>query len=100
MEYSIRFFINKHEEKTIEKIILWSKSQNYHVRRLASEGSRPKLPWGEKINLDYKKTIQILDNLYHDKTRYVTRSLANHLNDISKKDYELVLNTLKKWEIE
>lgn len=98
MESSIRVFINKHEEKTLEKVILWSKSDNYHVRRLASEWTRPKLPWAEKINLDYKKTIEILDNLYHDKTRYVTRSLANHLNDISKIDFELVLTTLQKWE--
>jgi 3-methyladenine DNA glycosylase AlkC len=50
--------------------------------------------------LDYKKTIQILDNLYYDKTRFVTRSLANHLNDISKKDPKLVLDTVKRWENE
>jgi len=64
----------------------WSKSENYHHRRLASEGSRQKLPWCQKINLDYKKTIKILDNLYFDESRYVTRSVANHLNDISKID--------------
>jgi 3-methyladenine DNA glycosylase AlkC len=48
--------------------------------------------------LDYKKTIVILDNLYFDKSRFVTRSVANHLNDISKIDPNLVIDTLKKWK--
>jgi len=64
----------------------WSKSDNYFLRRLASEGSRAKLPWCQKINVDYKKPIEILDNLYTDESRYVTRSVANHLNDIAKID--------------
>jgi 3-methyladenine DNA glycosylase AlkC len=73
-------------------------SENYHHRRLASEGSRVKLPWAIKINLDYSKTIEILDNLYFDKSRYVTRSVANHLNDISKLNTNLVIETLIKWK--
>ena len=77
---------------------LWSKSDNYHLRRLASEGTRASLPWGIKINLDYKKPIEILDDLYYDSTRFVTRSVANHMNDISKKDAVLVLDTLKRWK--
>jgi len=96
-EDSIRYFLNKFETETFEKILEWSKSDNYHVRRLASEGTRPKLPWSKKINLDYKKTIQILDNLYIDNSRYVTRSIANHLNDISKIDSLLVIETLNRW---
>jgi len=97
-EYSIRYFLNEFEEETFSKILGWSKSDNYHLRRLASEGTRPKLPWGISINLDYKRTIQILDNLYLDNSRYVTRSIANHLNDISKIDRHLVLDTLNRWK--
>ena len=96
-EYSIRPFINTYEEETLDRILEWSQSDNYHVRRLASEWSRPKLPWWKKINIDYRKCIKILDNLYCDDSRFVTRSVANHLNDISKLDPELVVNTLKRW---
>ncbi len=97
-EDSIRYFFNKFEKETFEKMFEWSKSDNYFLRRLSSEGSRAKLPWSSKINLDYKKTIAILDNLYFDKSRFVTRSVANHLNDISKIDEDLVVETLKKWK--
>ncbi len=97
-EESIRFFLNKFEKQTFEKMLEWSKSENYHLRRLSSEGSRQKLPWCQKINLDYKKTIKILDNLYTDKSRFVTRSVANHLNDISKIDVDLVIDVLERWK--
>ncbi|MDQ7023738.1 MAG: DNA alkylation repair protein [Candidatus Gracilibacteria bacterium] len=98
-EDSIRYFLNKFEDETFEKMIEWSSSKNYFLRRLSSEGTRAKLPWCQKINLDYKKTIQILDNLYFDKSRFVTRSVANHLNDISKIDSDLVIDVLEKWRI-
>mgnify|MGYP003999387021 CR=1 FL=1 len=97
-EDSIRYFLNKFEDKSFKKLLEFSKSKNYYIRRLASEWTRPKLPWCQKIYLDYKKTIVILDNLYFDKSRFVTRSVANHLNDISKIDPNLVIDTLKKWK--
>jgi 3-methyladenine DNA glycosylase AlkC len=97
-EYAIRDFWNTFEKEVHEKFLEWSKSEHYHVRRLASEGSRPKLPWGKKIQLHYKKTEKILDNLFYDSTRYVTRSVANHLNDISKIDTEFVIRKLQEWE--
>ena len=97
-EDAIRFFLNEFEDEAFKQMILWSKSENYHHRRLASEGSRQRLPWCQKINLDYKKTIEILDNLYFDESRYVTRSVANHLNDISKIDADLVIDVLGKWK--
>jgi len=97
-EDSIRYFINAFPEESLSKISEWSKSENYHVRRLASEGSRPKLPWSQKINLDSSEVIKrVLNNLYIDPTRYVVRSVANHMNDISKTDPKLVIKTLKKW---
>lgn len=97
-EFAIRHFYNKFEKETHLWMKNMSMSENYHHRRLASEGSRVKLPWAIKINLDYSKTIEILDNLYFDKSRYVTRSVANHLNDISKLNTNLVIETLIKWK--
>ena len=97
-EDSIRYFINAFPEKTLKKMAEWSKNKNYHVRRLASEGSRPSLPWSQKVNLDHTEvTEKILNNLFHDHARYVVRSVANHVNDISKKNPKLVIQTLKKW---
>ena len=96
-EFAIRFFINMYPKVTYLKMLEWSKSDNVHQRRLASEGLRPKLPWAKGIDFDIYKGILPLDNLYYDKERYVTRSVANHLNDISKIDPSLVLSTLSKW---
>ncbi|MEM9905090.1 MAG: DNA alkylation repair protein, partial [Cyanobacteria bacterium P01_D01_bin.44] len=73
------------------------RDDHYHVRRWASEGTRPKLPWSQKLITDYQKPLPILETLYADKTRYVTRSVANHLNDISKIDSDLVVNMLQRW---
>ncbi len=73
-------------------------SSNYHKRRLASEGLRPKLPWAKKLTIDYEKSIDLLNKLFSDRTRYVTRSVANHLNDIAKIDANLVIKTLNNWE--
>lgn len=97
-EDSIRYFFNKFETITFNRMLEWSKSDNYYIRRLSSEGSRAKLPWCQKINLDYRKTINILDNLYYDESRFVTRSVSNHLNDIGKIDSDLVIDVLEKWK--
>jgi 3-methyladenine DNA glycosylase AlkC len=98
VEYAIRDFINEFPTQSFEMLKACSLSENYHERRLASEGCRPKLPWGKKLNTEYTKPISILDNLYMDRTRFVTRSVANHLNDIAKVDATLVLDTLKRWK--
>jgi 3-methyladenine DNA glycosylase AlkC/uncharacterized protein YozE (UPF0346 family) len=98
VEFAIRDFINDYPEETMDMLKACASSKNYHERRLASEGSRPKLPWAKKLTIDYRNTMLILDKLYFDKTRYVTRSVANHLNDIAKMDAALVLSTLKKWK--
>jgi 3-methyladenine DNA glycosylase AlkC len=98
VEYAICDFINKFPKQSFEMLEACSLSDNYHERRLASEGCRPKLPWGKKLTLDYTQPISLLDNLYVDKTRFVTRSVANHLNDIAKLDASLVIETLKRWK--
>ncbi len=97
VEGSIRYFINKFPQKTHRVMLELAQSDNYHQRRLASEGSRLKLPWAQKIVWEANDLIPILDQLYFDKTRYVTRSVANSMNDISKVDPRLALRTLKRW---
>jgi 3-methyladenine DNA glycosylase AlkC len=99
-EDAIRFFINKYPDKSFEFMQFMANSNNYHQRRLASEGLRPKLPWCVGLDFDYQKSIAILDKLYFDKTRYVMRSVANHLNDIAKIEPNLVIKTLIKWQQE
>jgi len=98
VEFAIRDFINNYPEQTLAMLEECAKSENYHERRLASEGLRPKLPWAKKLTIDYHEGIKLLELLYGDKTRYVTRSVANHLNDIAKVDTPLVLETLKRWQ--
>ena len=97
-EDAIRYFINAFEDETFEKLEQWCSDKNYHVRRLCSEGTRAKLPWCQSIKSSYNRPLVILDRLFSDKTRYVTRSVANHMNDISKIDPTLVISTLTRWE--
>ena len=99
-EAALRDFINQFPKETLVATKRWAKSSEYHVRRLASEGTRPNLPWAKKIQYDALSALPILDILHTDKTRYVTRSVANHLNDISKFDADLVVRTLKLWQKE
>jgi 3-methyladenine DNA glycosylase AlkC len=96
-EDAIRYFINAYPIETLEVIQKWTSDEHYHVRRLASEGTRPKLPWAQKISIPVERPISILNELFSDKTRFVTRSVANHMNDISKTKPNLVLKTLKQW---
>jgi 3-methyladenine DNA glycosylase AlkC len=98
-EYAIRPFFNHFPKETYNQMLLWASHSHYHVRRLASEGSRPNLPWGIKIKNHYSEMVAILDKLYCDTTRFVTRSVANHLNDISKLNAELVIQLLTQWKI-
>lgn len=97
VEYAIRFFINAFPDETMAFLEEGAKDDNYHVRRLSSEGTRPKLPWAQGLKTAYTRPLPLLDILFADPTRYVTRSVANHLNDISKLDPERVIATLKKW---
>ncbi len=98
VEHDIRYFINAFPKETFDFLQKGAQSKNYHVRRLSSEGLRPTLPWSMNIDLDYKIPIEILDQLFSDRTRYVTRSVANHMNDISKIDPNLVIAKLSQWQ--
>lgn len=97
-EFPIRVFLNTFPEQTLRICADWVIDSHYHVRRLVSEGTRPSLPWGKNICLQPAEPLPFLDVLHADPTRFVTRSVANHLNDISKIDPELVLSTLRRWQ--
>ncbi|MEJ6401629.1 hypothetical protein [Yoonia sp. 2307UL14-13] len=98
MEFSIRAFLNRWESKTLERMQDWVVHDHYHVRRLVSEGTRPKLPWGQSVGVTPEQTLPLLDKLHGDPTRFVTRSVANHLNDLTKKDPGLVIGRLEAWQ--
>nr|WP_321252584.1 hypothetical protein [uncultured Ruegeria sp.] len=98
MEWAIRPFLNAHPDLVIERMQDWCLHSSYHVRRLVSEGTRPRLPWGQAVGLELSDPVPLLDRLHGDNTRYVTRSVANHLNDITKTDPDLVLDRLQTWQ--
>jgi 3-methyladenine DNA glycosylase AlkC len=96
-EFAIRPFLDLFPGQVLATLQVWTKDEHYHVRRLCSEGTRPRLPWARRLMLPNDVGIPILDQLFADPTRYVTRSVANHVNDISKKDPHLALHTLQRW---
>ncbi|MCZ6619644.1 MAG: DNA alkylation repair protein [Gammaproteobacteria bacterium] len=96
-ESAIRPFLQQFPDETMAFVSKCSVDDNYHVRRLASEGIRPLLPWALRVTVPPARIVEVLDTLHADSTRYVMRSVANTLNDISKQDAQLVIRTLKKW---
>lgn len=99
-EFAIRPFFLRHPELTLNQMKLWAGSDNLHLRRLASEGARPRLPWGmalKNFKKDPSPLLPILAQLKTDPEPYVQRSVANHLNDISKDHPELVLDIAQSW---
>jgi len=102
-EFAVRRFIKIDCDLALKFFKKWSKSKNYHIRRLASEGCRPRLPWGEALDnfkKDPTKILPILEELKFDDFEYVRRSVANNINDISKDHLQLVLDLMKKWQKE
>lgn len=97
MEDATRAFIREFPKETLRELTKWSSSKNYHVRRLVSESTRPLLPWSGRIDVSIETTLPLLEALHVDPTRYVTRSVANHLNDIAKNDPNRVVKLLESW---
>jgi len=97
-EFAIRRFIIKDEDRAMKQMLVWAKSTNNHVRRLASEGCRSRLPWAVAL-ISFKKNpakvLEVLEILKNDNEKYVQKSVANNLNDISKDNVEVVINFLK-----
>ncbi len=99
-EFAIREFLKNDFDGTIKVMHQWAKDKNHHVRRLASEGSRPRLPWSFKLDRvieNPKLTLPILEILKTDQELYVRKSVANHLNDISKQHPDVLLGVIKNW---
>ncbi|AXU70650.1 TPA: DNA alkylation repair protein [Clostridioides difficile] len=99
-EFAVRAFIIKDEERMMAQMCKWSKHKSEHVRRLASEGCRPQLPWGQaisKFKKDPTPVLPILEQLKTDTSTYVQKSVANNLNDISKTHPDLVISIAKDW---
>lgn len=97
-EFAVRQFIIKYEDKTMNHMKNWAKSDNEHLRRLASEGCRPRLPWAvalPKFKKDPVKVLEIIELLKNDVSIYVRKSVANNLNDISKDHPEIVREFVK-----
>ncbi len=100
-EFAIRPFIITHFKTTIQTLEHWANDPDEHVRRLVSEGSRPRLPWGQQLPqfiADPAPVIQLLEKLKDDPSEYVRRSVANNLNDISKDHPEKVIAVCKQWK--
>ena len=100
MEFYIRPFLNRWPEETLARLDRWAGHENYHVRRLVSEGTRPRLPWAANIQLDPLVPLRFLDALHADPTRYVTRSVANHMNDLTRHAPDRVVTQLNAWQQE
>lgn len=100
-EFTIRPFILKYNNLIVSQLKKWTKHKNHHIRRLASEGSRPRLPWAmalPPLKKDPTPILPILENLKKDPSEYVRRSVANNLNDIAKDNPNVVLKIAKKWK--
>lgn len=100
-EFAIRPFLDKNPEKGMAYMKRWAADENFHLRRLASEGCRPRLPWAMALSgfkKDPKPILPILEKLKDDPSEYVRMSVANNLNDISKDHPDVVLDTCKRWQ--
>lgn len=99
-EFSIRPLLIHAQARTLRALKTWTKDSDPHVRRLVSEGSRPRLPWAERlpaVQADPSLTLPLLEALKDDDSEYVRRSVANHLNDIAKDHPRVVLETATRW---
>jgi 3-methyladenine DNA glycosylase AlkC len=99
-EFSIRPFILRHGERTLEMLHAWSSDPSHHVRRLVSEGTRPRLPWAQRLpafQADPSPVVRLLERLKDDPSLYVRRSVANNLNDIGKDNPEVLYEVAYRW---
>jgi len=99
-EFAVRAFILQDEKRMMKQMRLWAKSNNHHVRRLASEGCRPRLPWAIALP-SFKNNpapiLPLLKSLMNDDSKYVRRSVANNLNDIAKDNPHIVIDWAQQW---
>src|SRR5687767_10733423 len=99
-EGAIRPFLQKYPEQTLAILSDWAEDDNCHVRRLVSEGTRPRLPWTIQLKQfieDPRPVLQLLEKLKTDPELMIRRSVANNLNDIAKDNPDQVVKTLRRW---
>ncbi len=99
-EFAIRFFLLASPTETLAVLKVWATDDNHHVRRLVSEGSRPRLPWAMKLPLFIENpspVIELLNRLKDDDEEYIRRSVANNLNDIAKDHPDVVADIAEQW---
>jgi 3-methyladenine DNA glycosylase AlkC len=100
-EFAIREYLKRDLKGTLKVMYKWADDKNHHVRRLASEGSRPRLPWSfsiPQIMNEPELTRSILEKLKADNELYVRKSVANHLNDFSNSQTEWMLKVMSGWD--
>ena len=99
-EFSIRPFLERYPEAVLARLAVWSEDASAHVRRLVSEGTRPRLPWGSRLKAfvkDPSPVLALLERLKDDESLYVRRSVANNLNDIGKDHPDRLIETAQNW---
>ncbi|HEY0636829.1 MAG TPA: DNA alkylation repair protein [Pseudonocardiaceae bacterium] len=102
-EYAIRPFIERHHDLTMKRLAECALDPSHNVRRMASEGTRPRLPWARTLTIfvaDPRPVLDILEPLRSDPSEYVRKSVANNLNDISKDHPGVALETARRWTAE
>lgn len=100
-EFAVRPFLTRYPEQTLDVLRAWVQDESFHVRRLVSEGTRPRLPWATRLPPQFSANpqpmLELLEQLKNDPSAYVRRSVANHLNDIGKEHPDLLLTTMEQW---
>ncbi|MCP4536143.1 MAG: DNA alkylation repair protein [Chloroflexi bacterium] len=100
-EFAVRPFIVQGRDRMMAQMLQWAHHKDERVRRLATEGCRPRLPWGialHALKSDPSPILPILEQLKHDESESVRRSVANNLNDISKDNPDVVIDVLRRWQ--
>ena len=99
-EYAIRPYLEQYTERTLTHMLNWSKDENFHIRRLASEGGRPRLPWASKLDIFIEEPqllFPILNNLKDDPSKFVQKSVANCINDVVKDNPNVAKDWINQW---
>jgi 3-methyladenine DNA glycosylase AlkC len=99
-EFSMRPFLERYPQRTLARLRVWATDPNKHVRRLVSEGTRPRLPWASRLKRfqeDPEPVVELLEVLKDDPEEYVRRSVANNLNDIAKDHPDRVIEIARRW---
>ena len=100
-EFAIRTLLTEHPREVMDELIAWTNDRNVHVRRLASEGVRIRLPWAKKLCValdEFERYTAILTNLKDDPERFVQRSVGNNLNDLFKEAPEKAMYIIEQWQ--